>query len=149
MPRTTPPSIRPTNTCFDDALDFLEALCQTPDMTIELLRQYVVVHGVCLHPPDHPKRDEPFAHAWVECGVRDSVLQGAIVDGEPTMYEMPFSLFWARFRPQKLTRYSVDEAIALNHQTGHYGPWNEDYTRFCKDGDAPIRQHESRFARKR
>lgn len=127
--------IRPTNTCFDDALDFVEHVARSLQLSPAEQRRrldcLVVVHGVCLSPVDNG----PYAHAWVEETDEGGtvVWQAGIVRGLRMFYSLEVDDFVANARPQDMTRYTVGEAIQLNHQTDHYGPWEPRYVDLCRE----------------
>ena len=116
-------TIRPTHSCFDDALDLLEAfgakhLVANPN-------RYTVVHAIC------SIGGSRFAHAWVE-DAQDGLVriwQGGIVETARIFYvtdrsKMPFVI-------EREWRYSVGEALRLNHRTNHYGPWEKEVAAWC------------------
>ncbi len=124
--------IRPTGTCFDDALDLIEAWVRNePHRVVHgTLR---LVHGICLA-PDGPKRGTPFAHAWVEelvSGGATQIWQSGLLDGQRIAYSMELDEFEAKLRVQKCTRYTLPEAVRENHRTNHYGPWLPEYAELC------------------
>lgn len=126
--------LRPTNHCFDDALDYLELALRLGGPAA--LERHVLVHGVCLMPGNATTPHEPFAHAWVE---RDDgmVVQAGMAEGVRVFYEMPALHFAVLFRPQRFTKYTVDEAWKENERSGTFGPWLEEYqalTRNAKRG---------------
>ena len=111
--------IRPTHHCFDDALDFFEEV-----VGIEAFRrnhaQYTVVHAICIAPDGNP-----FAHAWVEHGAL--IWEAGIVDDA--------RVFFARTElghpVVRAVRYSVADAIRLNYESEHYGPWDAEIKALC------------------
>lgn len=122
--------VRPTGTCFDDALDFLEELSKTGVSKKELIRDFVLVHGICMTPTVPSVQ---FAHAWVEWR-QQLVFQRGIVDGQVLTYSMPLSQFEQRFNPVKTTRYTVAEAARRNAETNSYGPWEPEYAALTREG---------------
>jgi hypothetical protein len=119
-------TILPTHTCFDDALDIIEAnVRESPSLahTDEL----ILAHGILLH----PDTGEPFAHAWVECS--GWVGQAGFLNGEKGVYGLPWENFAERMRPQDVTRYTVRQALEENNRSGHYGPWLEKYDALCRN----------------
>lgn len=127
----TPPAattILPTHICFDDALDFLQdvvraefAACGDVEHVLAVFARMRVVHGICIAPSGRP-----FAHAWVE---QDGayVWQGGVIDGERVFHRMPLADFMRHVPVQEATRYTVDEALRLNAESNHFGPWDERY----------------------
>lgn len=126
-------TIKPTNTCFDDALDFFDDLARSGAGFEDMVDRYRVVHGICLM----PQSDRPYAHAWVEDRTRDLVLQRGILNGKIVQLEMSVLEFTLRHRPQKFTRYTLREALRLNYESNHYGPWVEEYRALCRDEPPP------------
>lgn len=125
--------LRPTQTCFDDALDFisevmwlLKGQLRSNDGEVrEYLERFVVVHGICLTPDG-----QPYAHAWVEeMDVR--VWQGALLNGARIFHPQNRTTFYVERRVQESTRYSVAEAARENERTDHFGPWVEKYRALC------------------
>lgn len=121
--------LKPTGTCFDDTLDFLEQMSKLPDARLAL-PQLLLVHGICITPTT---KDRLFAHAWIEWPKYSMVLQGCIYKGKRRMFETPKVVFYAQLRPQKFTRYTIFEAAKLNEEHNNYGPWVDEYIALCKD----------------
>lgn len=121
-------TITPTFACFDDAVDAVaDALSQEgPEWVREHLR---VVHGICLA-PEGPRKDEPFAHAWVEVD-RTMVVQGGILDGTRKFYVCHRRDMYRLLRVQVTTVYTVDEMILRNRVSMHVGPWEPTYRALC------------------
>lgn len=123
------PEIRPTHTCFDDAMRFLEHLGLAALITH--LDDYVVVHAECLI------GGQPYAHAWVE-HVVDSTDEGPLV-WQAGYFDGEFMFYACRkthlaFQVRRAWRYSVREAVARNYDTGHFGPWAPELDALCGDG---------------
>lgn len=117
--------VLPTHTCFDDALEFFEELIKAGHPPA-VLRSYNIVHGICLNADDG---DRPYAHAWVE-GTHDGehrVVQAGILNGKKIWFSVLHAEFYEKYKVQAHTRYTIDEAVALNRSTGHYGPWRDEY----------------------
>lgn len=127
--------IRPTNTCFDDALDFLElqATLFTGSRAgrEKKLDAYTVVHAIC---QSQAPSGEYYAHAWVEEDL-DLVWQGGIVAGQRIFFSVAKDEFYASRRVQQPTYYSWRAAIQENHAANHYGPWKPEYVALCKPRD--------------
>jgi hypothetical protein len=119
-------TILPTHTCFDDALDYLAHRFKQDRRTAKKL---TLVHGILLA-PEGAKKDQPFAHAWIEDG--DRVWQdGFLEDGRRVTWSMSVAEFREKMRPQKETRYTAREACAENSRSGHFGPWVAEYQALC------------------
>lgn len=123
----------PTGTCFDDSLDFLEQLARECGMfaafvaspeTAALHPTFArmrVVHAICVAPTG-----KHFAHAWVEQD-GSSVWQGGVANGRRVFWRMPLADFEAELPTVEATRYTVAEALRLNAEHDHYGPWEARY----------------------
>ena len=126
-------TIHPTNTCFDDALDYIEMLASS-GVTPAVLNEHHVVHGVCLWPQNQPgsesESDRRFAHGWVERG--EWAIQCGLIEGVRVYYQMPRDQMHEYLRVQRFTRYTLREALHHNEQSGHYGPWDLDYWMLCR-----------------
>ena len=123
------PTILPTQTCFDDALDYLsEAVREDPSWALGHLR---LVHGICLA-PEGQYAGELFAHAWVEED-RRVCIQAGILDGRKGYYGISRAQHYALLRVQLTTVYTVEEALEKNLASNHYGPWESSYQSLCGD----------------
>jgi hypothetical protein len=124
------PTILPTLTCFDDALDYLAAAVAEQS---EWARTHLtLVHGICLAPPNTVRADTPFAHAWVE---EDGliVIQAGIVDGMKTYFGTPRFDYYTAMRVSDTTVYTIEEALEQNRWSNHFGPWERRYRALCHD----------------
>lgn len=122
-------SIRPTHTCFDDALDLLSArLRKNPELADAGL--FVVVHAICLI-PDGPEKDKRFAHAWLEEGGA-TAWQGGILDGQLIAYAVDARELEAELRMEKAWRYTPREVAAENGKHVTYGPWKPELLELCR-----------------
>lgn len=122
-------TIYPTGSCFDDALDFVEArVRQRPRLarTSDLL----VCHGICIIPSGNPEAGELYAHAWVEEG--QVVWQGGILDGERIYFATQRDQFYIRLQVQDVTRYTLRQVWEENRRTRHFGPWESRYEALCR-----------------
>lgn len=113
--------IFPTHTCFDDAM---EGLADILDAVPDEAHRVFLVHALCLLPTG-----EPYAHAWLEHG--DDCLFVAIIEGQRENLAAPKHQFYRQYRVQEVTRYSLPEALAENHRSKHFGPWNPEYENLC------------------
>lgn len=120
----------PTNTCFDDALDFvglrLAAAGPTRATAEPLLEALKVVHGICRAPDG-----TLYAHAWV-IENESQVWQATIIGGQRVFYSVGVNQFTVEWRPVEETRYTVIEADRLNESSGHFGPWEAKYVELCR-----------------
>jgi hypothetical protein len=122
--------VLPTHTCFDDALDLIEAI------VIENRREFKklkLAHGICLMPDG-----EPYAHAWVE---REGVcLFVGIIDGKRLTLAADHVEYYIDMKVQEVTHYTVAQAMAENKRSNHYGPWKPEYAALCGH-----KAHETRY----
>lgn len=130
-------TILPTHHCFDDALDFINALLMGGET--ERLDGVRVVHGLCLA-PEGPKAGSPFAHAWIE--EAGKCVQAGLLEGQKDKFYFGIDRaeFYAMLRVQVTTVYTVPEALVKNVSTGHFGPWESSYRAIIKDGDRAVFQ---------
>lgn len=119
--------ILPTHTCFDDVLDFQ---CELMKVDPERAHRQFIVHGILLA-PEGPKMDEPYAHAWVEDDEEGRVYQSGFLDGQKIWWGCDRDEWKQVMRVQDESRYTFLQALALNWQTNHYGPWVETYRELC------------------
>jgi hypothetical protein len=113
--------LKPTHTCFDDALDFFGHLSDPIERAAHL-----VVHGICVLPDG-----SRIAHAWIERTDQDFVIEGALLGPERVYRAMPRATFDARWKIERCTRYTFDQALALNAAHDHFGPWDPEYAALC------------------
>lgn len=115
--------IRPTFTCFDDAIDFVvEAKIDSSKW-----HEYTIVHGICLAPQPSNVR---YVHAWIEHhGKAIQVMLDEDAGGERFAVALEAAEFRDHWRVQHETRYTVHEAALENLRTGHKGPWVAKYIR--------------------
>lgn len=122
----------PTNTCFTDAMEFLESILDR--VSNAGLAEYSIVHALCLHP--HGKI---YAHAWVEH--RDMAIFAALEDGERRFFRFPSGHYRRNLRVIEIQKYSVAEACAENLRHRTYGPWVAKYSERCSDFIGPPRPY--------
>jgi hypothetical protein len=115
--------ILPTHTCFNDALELLAELSRDCPETREGL---LLVHAICTAPDGNH-----YAHAYVSNSTNGTSRFGGIFKGERVCLEVDTAEYEANLRIIDCVRYTVPQAIMLNHQSGHYGPWIERYRRLC------------------
>jgi hypothetical protein len=109
--------IRPTHSCFDDAIEFFELV------DLDKADAFRIVHGLCYSVLG------PYAHAWVEEG--DRVWQG--MPGR-RWFAVDRVWFYAAYNVVERTVYTVLEAAKLNRDSGHYGPWDPRYRKHTGGG---------------
>lgn len=113
--------VYPTHTCFDDALDLIEAMVLNDRREIDKL---MLAHGICLMPDG-----KPYAHAWVE---RDGeCLFDGLIEGARYTFRADKAEYYAGMKVQEVTHYTVEEAWIENSQSNHFGPWKPEYAALC------------------
>lgn len=131
---------RPTHSCFDDAMEFLEHRVKL-EPGLARARSLVLVHAICLA-PDGPQKGTPFAHAWVEELMAGSVAEwfvweSGLLDGKRSTFAVTRESHRAGLQVQDETRYTLHDVLRENTRTGTFGPWEEKYRALCRHGDAP------------
>lgn len=125
--------ILPTHHCFDDALDAIQEMVRA-DPSIADTADVLLVHGVCLAPPDGRR----VAHAWVEvspgpgagCGdhvAGVAVVFAGILRGEQRYFAAAREEYYVDQRVVEATKYTIRQAWDENRRSGHYGPWLQRY----------------------
>lgn len=112
-------TIYPTHTCFDDSLDFLEMLATRG----EPFEHYTLVHAIV------KPEGKRFAHAWLE--VDGNVLFSGILEGRKAFFFASKEEYYEQLKIVKAVKYTVKEALKENLRTGAYGPWSEEYRKYC------------------
>lgn len=136
-------SIRPTGTCFDDALDFITECLKTEDR-LARLETLVLVHAIAIIPPSGVNAGERFAHAWVEAeddSGEPVVWQSGLVmvrEGESYVeakayYSAERQSVYETLRVERTWRYSLHEAREANQRHVTYGPWEPELLELCAD----------------
>jgi hypothetical protein len=111
----------PTHSCFDDALDLIDAWVTDDPAEYHRL---ILVHGICSMPGG-----EPYAHAWVER--EDQCIFVGALNGQRQTMMVETVFFYLKFEVGETTRYTVAEAVAENARSNHYGPWKPEYIALC------------------
>jgi hypothetical protein len=104
--------MQPTGTCYREAYDYLHSHDQDKELRL--------VHGYL--------GKEDCTHAWVE-----NVYTGFVFDfanGNHICIER--ALYYEAHSIARTVCYDCDEALLLNVQSGHYGPWEDLLERECK-----------------
>jgi flavorubredoxin len=116
-------SLKPTHTCFDDALDYIERCLKADRKYAERL---LLVHGICA-----TRTGREFAHAWVE-DADGYVWGGCIHKGEKMYASRLRQQFEREIAIVKCTRYTLPEVAVMNvlHLTS--GPWEPEYRALCR-----------------
>lgn len=126
--------LKPTGTCFDDALDYLAVMCRdqlgrqiTPEMTEDW--EMRLCHGI-LQRQDGTR----YAHAWVEDEKRKLCFDFRMKrPGKTVIIEVNMETFYAAFDVEQVSSYTIVEALTLNHKYENYGPWELYYLKLCKN----------------
>jgi hypothetical protein len=125
--------IYPTHRCFDDAIEYCEeqARADAPGW-----RDLILVHAIILVPEENPPGSdavpgERAVHAWVEDG--DLVWDaGVLEDGRRVRFSVERAEYYAHYRVQETTRYTMLEALIENQRSRSYGPWRSEYQALCR-----------------
>jgi hypothetical protein len=121
-------AILPTHTCFDDALDYIEARLRQgcPPGRLFLIHAKATI-------PDGPDRGQVFAHAWAEEVKASSVvcIQQGFYNGQRITYEVDREEFYRELSPLTTYRYTLPEAWAQNRRHATYGPWEPELQVLC------------------
>ena len=117
-------SLYPTNTCFDDAMEYIEfRLTEDPSLVHD--ERLILTHVLAEVLEPGPHQGEIITHAFcVENGecVDMWILNGERVAAFRTPSEMAQSL-----RIIESTRYNLKQVHQENVRSGTYGPWEQKY----------------------
>ena len=118
--------IRPTGTCFDDALDVaLEALKEKKNVS-----KFRIVHGLVTVKGD----DEPFAHCWM---IDDKTYMQLGIDqnNERVMIHFTKEDFESVYTIHDETRYTIPELMHEGWKSPlkNSGPYKQKYLEKCSD----------------
>jgi hypothetical protein len=122
-----PPVIEPTDTCFDDALEFFPRALS--DAGVRKLRdpafrdRFRVVHGICIGNDTHA----PYVHAWVEANGR--VWQAGYFMHERVYFALESTDFYQIYNAQAVIRYTLGEVVHYHMTEGSTGPWDPELQR--------------------
>lgn len=126
----------PTHHCFDDAIEFCERRARAHHPSVRTTLR--IVHGIILVPEDHPAGASDAAagdraiHAWVEDG--DLVWDaGLLADGRRIEFAVQKAEYYAHYRVQETTVYTMWDVLEHNRASGHYGPWRPEYRALCRN----------------
>jgi hypothetical protein len=72
---------------------------------------------------------------WVEDGeiVWDA---GLLADGRRIEFAVEKIIYYAHYRVQETTVYTMRELLEHNRASGHYGPWRPEYAALCRQRKA-------------
>lgn len=113
--------LRPTGTCFDDAIDLIEAIVLA-DYDPRWRERLRLAHGIC----QIPGTGQRFAHAWVEIDGKEC-WQDALLKGIRCTISKDKADFYKDLRVQVVTLYTLEEMALENLRSNHYGPWKPEY----------------------
>ena len=127
--------IYPTHRCFDNAIEFCEEMAR--EHPVEAL-QLQVVHGIVLVPDEQPtdghdaRPGDRSVHAWVETP-DGHVWDAGLLDGQLIRFKVQREEYYAHYRVQETTHYTLEQVLEANRASGHYGPWRPEYQALCRD----------------
>lgn len=118
--------VYPTGTCFDDAVEWINARCEDQPF-LATTRQMMLVHAIVTN----NETGEEYAHAWVE----DSgmCVFAGIKDGERGYFAVRPDEYIKASKARLITRYTCRQLLKLCRQTGSSGPWKPEYLALVKD----------------
>lgn len=121
--------IYPTHTCFDDAMEYIEArLYQDPSLVHD---QRLMLTHVLVEILNGPYQGQIAAHAWAE--ENGECIQMGILDGERVwIFRTPEEVAES-LRIIDATRYTLKQVHRQNVRSGHFGPWKRKYIDRCRD----------------
>ncbi len=124
-------TIYPTGTCFDDAIDYINAISLKEPWNIKLFnKQYRIAHGICLF-----EDWRPYAHCWLEKA--NSCYDYRLFEspeGEKVQIKYTRGEFYTLFKPQKVVRYTIRDCLHLEKRVhGYCGPWDPQIRALCPD----------------
>lgn len=101
----------------------------------------MLVHAIILAPDDYADlaAGERSVHAWVEEG--DLCWDAGILDGQHIRFSVEHAEYYAHYRVQETTRYTMADVLRENRRSGHYGPWRPEYQQLVRQ---PSARRESR-----
>lgn len=109
------PTIYPTHACFDDAVEYVNALAER-GASREEIETYTLVHAIVIAPDG-----ERIAHAWLEH--EEEFIQAGIYNSEKVWMRMDQEEFSRAYNVELQLRYSISEAVNLMIEQGP-GPWD-------------------------
>lgn len=118
-------AVLPTGTCFTDGLENMSAFISANGP--ESMQHFVLVHAICIS-----VTEEHYSHCWLEDTLHGLAIFDGIHDGERKHFAVPLDVYRESQRIQDETRYTWQEAYALNHMHNHLGPWEEKYLSLCR-----------------
>ena len=126
-------TIRPTHSCFDDAIAIIERLVRADPSLVDDDR-FLLVHGIAIASAENDGSiapGTPFAHAWIEYG-EDVWQRGILDDGREVEFALARADFYRMLQIQASTRYTMREVWIENSRTRTTGPWRPEYVALCR-----------------
>lgn len=117
--------IMPTGTCFTDGIETMHGLIEQEGRDSE--RHFVLVHAICIS-----VTEQLYSHCWLEDTLHDVAIFQGFEDGERKHFAVPLAEYRESHRIQDETRYTWQEAYALNHMHNNFGPWESKYLDLCR-----------------
>ncbi len=119
--------IFPTNTCFDDTVEFIaQKLCNaTTAEVLVLIEELILVHAICASP-----EGRLYSHAWIEQG--EWCYERGILEEEAIYYALEKAEHYAKRDVQEKFVYSLEEVFKLNEKYGNSGPWEPALQALCR-----------------
>lgn len=117
-------TIYPTNTCFTDALEYLEEELKVKPLVVKAT--HFLVHGILTHEDGYQ-----YSHAWVEVG--EEVTFSGIWGGRKVYCTALREEYYREMGFVCCTRYSFQQVLHMNLKHENYGPWEEKYLKLCRN----------------
>jgi hypothetical protein len=131
-------------TCFNDTCEWLEELVKHKPREARLANYHLChgivtgcTHGIVVGGEVRAFNHGKYAHAWIE-------FQGATVhhsglcihEGKQVKCWCEFNReeYYAEFKIEDVTRYTIEEVCEQNDKHKTYGPWEDKYLALCKKG---------------
>lgn len=121
--------IKPTRTCFDDAIELLVEICIHQK---HMLRKVRLVHAL-IEGNEPGAEGKTIAHGWLE--YEGEVFFCGIIDGRKVQLAQDRREFYKRTKPKLLIRYTGREVADLNERTEHTGPWDDVFIPYTRNPD--------------
>ena len=114
--------IEPTFTCFDDAFEILALVAQKDQARA---RRMCLVHALC-----HWGEERYGAHAWIEEGSKCWFM--GVHGGKKAIFVVYRREYYREICPIVMTKYTLQEALAVGKAWGKTGPWEAKYCLFTR-----------------
>ena len=134
-------NVLPTNTCFDDAMDFIMVLIRE-----NKAEDIYLCHGLVT--PD-PKKNignkKTYSHGWIYDEQTNSCMQWGILDGKKVGIRGDKGKFYADMGVHKITYYTPKQAMYYSWLYDFFGPWEPEYMKLCGDSSVKKRVYDPDF----